>query len=388
MRDQDETVFIALFNAAVEKCFGHSPLAPLSEVDSKHFSTTILEKTGLVIGPKSLRNYSIYVLGDNGGRKENPSVATLDTLARYVAGAPRTDEASRKEKEPHFPFWYQYKTSAGSVAQSDTPVAKRRSYGMMWRIAIAVCVALLLYVITSSLLTNETATYSENFSSTNIDSMKASGWRMNSEYVAAGNNEMPGHLKLLTLPGDNWGGENEGIKSMLWREVSSECFTTEIHISDFFPEKNWQQVGLILSEDASFKRKAIRLGISYNSFFGGYARDPEIVIQAVSSTESGEKSKPEEIAHLSIFSVTPETAQLVRQNLQRAALKIERTGNKIRFLYAIGEMESFAFREVVAGDFNITTKYVAIYASQGLASGAAIPVYIDSFTISEVACVE
>ena len=35
--------------------------------------------------------------------------------------------------------------------------------------------------------------------------------------------------------------EKNAIKSMCWREIPSECFTAEIHLSDFFPEKNWQQ---------------------------------------------------------------------------------------------------------------------------------------------------
>ena len=145
-------------------------------------------------------------------------------------------------------------------------------------------------------------------------------------------------------------------------------------------------MGLILSEDDSFSRKAIRLAISYNSFFGGYIRAPEILIQAVSSTESADKSKPEEVAHHSIFSISPETKSVAEENLKRVALKMERTRNKVRLLYATGKMESFAFKEVVTEDFNFVPKYVAIYASQGLASESVIPVYVDSFSISEVDC--
>src|SRR4051812_19342184 len=102
MKDLDARAFIQLFEEACEKCFGHSLTAVLSESESKLFSNQLLEKTGLFNGAKSLKNYSIYVLNRD-SKSENPSTATLDTLARYLLGAPYTDEARRKESENHFP---------------------------------------------------------------------------------------------------------------------------------------------------------------------------------------------------------------------------------------------------------------------------------------------
>ena len=385
MRDQNDRIFIELFKTAAEKCLGRALTEPLSEIDSKLLSMTILERTGLVIGPKSLRNYSIYVFNGTDGRKENPSIATLDTLARYVVDAPKTDEASRKEKESHFPYWFQYKVKGASAVTIEKPRKKLSVTKVIIAAGIAGAAIVLIYLVSSNLISHEKQSYFEEFNATSIDSLHALGWKMHAEYQNPVD-ARPGHLQLFTLPGDNWGGADQGLKSMLWREISLDCFTTEIHLSDFFPTTNWQQVGLVLSEDESFSQKAIRLAISYNSFFGGYVREPEIVIQAVSSTESGDKSKPEEVAHLSIFSISPETKRVAEENLKRVALKIERTGSKVRLLYATGKMESFAFKEVVTGDFNFVPRYVAIYASQGLAPESVIPVYVDSFSISEVDC--
>src|SRR5258705_477096 len=98
MKDLNDTIFRQLFKDACEKCFGHSLTGSLSEADSKLLSNKILEQTGLVIGVKSMKNYSQYLLHEK-IKDENPSIATLDTLARYVLDAPYTDEIKRKENE-------------------------------------------------------------------------------------------------------------------------------------------------------------------------------------------------------------------------------------------------------------------------------------------------
>jgi hypothetical protein len=71
--------------------------------------TQIFDNTGLTVGWKSLKNYSFFILSDPPGKQENPSVATLDTLARYVLHAPYTTETERKKKEGHYPYWYRYR---------------------------------------------------------------------------------------------------------------------------------------------------------------------------------------------------------------------------------------------------------------------------------------
>ena len=68
------TIFIALFTETCQKGFGFPLTSPLTETDSKLLSNTILESTGLVIGAKSIKNYSFYVLESKkqGFQKENP----------------------------------------------------------------------------------------------------------------------------------------------------------------------------------------------------------------------------------------------------------------------------------------------------------------------------
>ncbi|HMK39458.1 MAG TPA: hypothetical protein VK569_08960, partial [Bacteroidota bacterium] len=62
MNDFPPPAFAALFKEAVEKCFRQPLERPLSEVESKRFASEILEHTGLVLGWKSLKNYSLYLL--------------------------------------------------------------------------------------------------------------------------------------------------------------------------------------------------------------------------------------------------------------------------------------------------------------------------------------
>src|SRR3982751_89143 len=107
MRDLNNRAFTSLFKDACEKCFGHPLTEALSETESKQFCNQVLEKTGLVIGSKSVKNYSIYIVKGSEAKSENPSTATLDTLARYVLEAPYTDETKRKDSQNHHPYWFQ-----------------------------------------------------------------------------------------------------------------------------------------------------------------------------------------------------------------------------------------------------------------------------------------
>lgn len=100
----NENLFIKLFREVCLKCFNRPFTEPLSEAESKVLVNSILNQTGLVIGVKSVKNYSQFVADPVGTKKENPSVATLDTLARYVLNAPYTSEPERKKNESHHPY--------------------------------------------------------------------------------------------------------------------------------------------------------------------------------------------------------------------------------------------------------------------------------------------
>lgn len=247
---------------------------------------------------------------------------------------------------------------------------------------------MVLYAIKTLTFKDKNEYFTDNFNSVSIDSLVRKGWILKSPDSTWWNkrNEKPGHLALYTLQGDNWalGKNRAGIKNLMLRKVTSDCFMVEIHLTNFIPKQNWQQAGLLLSEDSTFNGKMLRLSISYNDFFGGFVKPPEIVIQAISSTESGLQSKPEEIAHLSLFNIEQGKKDLVENNLAESALKIEKKGNHFRFLYST---ESFTFREVISGDFNIKPEYVGIFSIQGWANNANyIPAYFDSFKSASIDC--
>lgn len=392
----NENVFIQLFKEVCQKCFGYSLSQPLSETDSKLLANTILEQTGLVIGVKSIKNYSLYVLNPEAARKENPSVATLDTLARYVLNAPYTDELQRKKNESHYPHWFKYKSAfANTAGEDNTPVLKKTSFTN--RKMIMIILGLILLLVVSFLLVTTVQRlkrpkyFADDFDSVNMDSLRHKDWMMKQTEGAFWEirDKKAGHLSLYTLKGDNWPGDQStaGIRNLLFREVNADCFTAEVRLTEFFPKQNWQQAGLLLSEDSTFTGKVLRLSIGYNDFFGGYEKPPEIIIQAVGSSENERASKPEEIAHIALFSLEPGRDSLISANLSKTALKIEKRKNHYRFLYTNGRMESFAFKEATHGDFDIQPKYIGIFAIQGFAEKEnPMPAQFDSFRLIPLDC--
>src|SRR5258708_38401631 len=101
MNEMDLLAFRNLFKEACQKCFGYPPKEPLTETESKRLYNHVFEQTGLTIGWKSLKNYSLFVFADPPAKEENPSVATLGTLSRYVMEAPYTSEPEGKRTGSH-----------------------------------------------------------------------------------------------------------------------------------------------------------------------------------------------------------------------------------------------------------------------------------------------
>ncbi len=389
--DQD-AVFISLFQEAYRKCFGSALASPLTEADAKQLSNAILESTGLLIGVKSIRNYSLYIL--NEGKRENPSIATLDTLARYVLHAPPTDDIQRKIHESHHPYWFRYKGNfttgnAGTIARDE----RRGTTKSIHTAAAVVGIFLLTVLMISYWLSRENKTlFTESFNGIQPDTLKQHGWILQNIDAAwwAKRNVMAGHLSLYTLPGDNWPTNNRHtkIKNALTRKLPEGCFTAEVRMSEFVPSHNWQQAGIILAEDTTSTAKAIRISLGYNDFFGGYPEPAEIIIQGMTSTESGAHSNPEEFAHIPLFRLTDGQQRIVADNLAASALKIERKGDHYRFLFATGTMAGFAFREAVSQTFHITPRYLTLFAIQGTtpAQAPVIPVHFDTFTLTSIPC--
>jgi len=387
MKDIDNSAFINLFKEACEKCFGHPLTEMLSETESKLLCNQLLEKTGLVIGPKSVKNYSAYVNNSSEAKAENPSVATLDTLARYVLEAPYTDEAKRKDNENHYPYWFEYRDRFSRSAKKSIANRKPINSFVLYLAGIAIVIAALIYFFLPG--NKKSIVFEENFSSVSDEVLTQHEWTVQSKENTSWNrrNEKPGYLTLFTLKGDNWPDSAQSLKinNLLLRKIDSDCFTAEVHFKQFIPQQNWQQAGLLLLEDTTFNGKSVRISLAYNDFFGGYTRPKEILIQVI--TSRGKKDRmPEEVAHVPLFLLGGEN-ETIFQNLNNTALRIEKHGNKLRFLSSSGSMENTAFKEIVSREIDIKPKYIGIFALKGFVDEAeSIPVQIKFFRLSNDPC--
>lgn len=400
MQDAINHFFISLFKEAFKKCFGIELHTTLSETECKHFSNAIMEETGLVIGAKSLKNYSFYVLNSLKARQEKPSVATLDTLARYVLNADYTDEIQRKEKEAHYPYWYQYRTAiiAEKAKEPETAIITdkrnpaRVKTGKWIAVFIAAVVVSILFAVLYFFSAKKDGHFTDDFHNVQEDALKNNGWILQSEDKTWWNkrNVIPLHLSLYTLHGDNWTDSVHApvIKNLLLRKISANCFTAEVHLDNFVPLRRWQQAGILLLEDTTFSGNSLRLSIGYNDFFGGYKKPKEIIVQGISSNGSS-ISNPEEIIHLPLFSIESDEDSLVTDNLKKSALRIEKNGNHFRFLYATGRAENFAFKEILNKELVFQPKYIGIFALGGFVSNTDyIPAHFKYFNLIHTPCTE
>jgi len=371
MNELDAAAFTALFKEAFQKCFGHTITGPLSETESKLFSGKIFDQTGLVIGAKSIKNYSSFVLNNTNTKDENPSTATLDTLARYVLNAPYTDEVQRKDKESHYPYWFQYKKQFHGSAKK--PLNKRASPAFLFIAIIPVIIIVVaLYFIRHNRQPKE---FTDEFTSISEDSLSERGWFVEAKDDEYWENrdEQPDHLTLFTLKGDNWPDSmnQPGIKNLLLRKTDADCFVTEIQLSDFIPQQNWQQAGILLLEDTSFTGKGLRLSFSYNDFSGGFPQSKEIIIQAIVSNGKNSE-KPEEIVHQLLFKVDSTNEELVKRNLRHSALRIEKHGSTFRLLFANGSMANSAYKEVTTRNIDLNPRFIGLFALKGFVDSTEV----------------
>ncbi|MEP7001738.1 MAG: hypothetical protein ABI969_14725, partial [bacterium] len=330
-RESDLHAFASLFRDAYRKCFSAAFAAPLTESESHRLSVEIAEGTGLEIGWKSLKNYSSYLMGRT-GRSENPSVPTLDTLARYVAGAAITTEERRRTLERHYPYWFRYRdglrqfdpAQAKPEASGTEEVPRRPRLSGVFAAAVAAALAsilALLFFIAGGLPHGGDGRFVDEFNDVSDVALAQRGWSVQSIDTAHWTQRAvkPGHLALFTLSGDNWpqAGQIPAIRNLLVRRAPSKCFVADMRLSSFFPSQNWQQAGILLLEDTAFSGRSVRMSIGYNDFSGGFPQVREVIIQAITSL-GRESSKPEEIVHHRLFVVDSATETLVHQNLESA----------------------------------------------------------------------
>ncbi len=387
MNGLDLSVFAALFKEAYQKCFGHPLGETVSETESKIFCNQVEEQTGLAIGWKSIKNYSIFIINGDTAKPENPSVATLDTLARYVLKAPYSTEIQRKNNESHYPYWFLYRKQFQSLPKS-LATQKRRLLPVFLIAGLATVLIAALFIYPHY----HSAQFNDNFFDVSDKAMAEKGWFVKSKNVDYWNkrSDKQGELSLFTLNGDNWPSpvSKPIIPNLLLRKINSDCFTTEIHLNNFIPQQEWQQAGLLLLEDTTFTGKSIRLSVAYNDYFGGYNRPHEILVQAITSL-GREFGKPEEIAHSPIILLNDSTRKnpVLLKNLQNSALRIEKHGKNFRFLYAGGAIENGAFKLIASQDFDIQPRFIGIFAICGFVKGAGIiPARFTYFALSPQDC--
>src|SRR3569832_695709 len=125
MNDRDHRVFAALYKDAYLKCFGERLEQPLTETESRLFCTRVHEVTGLPVEWQNVTAYSFFIARGKSVKNENPSTATLDTLARYVLAAPYTTGAQRNDNESHYPYWFLYREQFNN--RNKYPARERRT---------------------------------------------------------------------------------------------------------------------------------------------------------------------------------------------------------------------------------------------------------------------
>ena len=234
MDDIDLLVFARLFKDAYAKCFGYAIKNPLSETESKIFCNKVLDQTGLSIGWKSVKNYSFFIIDTASVKQENPSVATLDTLARYVVGAPYSTEIQRKNDGSHYPYWFLYREKFQKSLKKSIPKKRLLKAG----IALAGTAVIVLLLIYFKFIAAEPAQFTDDFRHTDETSMFSDGWFVKSKDAVywAKRSEKPGILTLYTLKGDNWPdpSEKQGIKNLLLRKIPSDCFIINMREASSF----------------------------------------------------------------------------------------------------------------------------------------------------------
>ena len=383
MDEPDFRIFSALYRQAFLKCFKEELKQPVSETEAKLFYQQILEQTGLIIGWRSLKNYSFFVLRQRGEKPENPSVASMDTLARYVLQAPYTDEVSRKKDEAHHPYWFLFR-------EKNIPPATGRAKkpGM---IVTILCTGLLLTALAVWLYKKERViSFTDHFQDLRLPELTARGWDLRSPDSPHWSlrNTNAGRLTMYTLAGDNWPDSSHlpAIQNLLIRALPSACFTAEIQLENFAPDADWQQAGLLLLEDSSLNSASLRISIAYNDFFGGFRHAGEVLVQSIYAAGNGQK--PEELIHLPIVTMDSLAVNpALRGNLQNTALRIEKNGNQYHLLYAGGVFSNGAFRELAVKELNFSPKYIALFAFKGWQEKTpAIPVIFRRFSLDTRPC--
>lgn len=382
MNPLDESAFEKLFNDAYHKFFGRVMTTPLSEIESTLFAGDILEETGLLIDSIHLRNYSSFILATPESRQEKPPVSSLDTLARYVVGAPHTDHIQRREKESHYPYWFKYRDNF--FRSTDTPHKKK------WLFPFAMIfmgLAIVATLVVVSLGIGETPlVFNDNFNAVSDDSLYQKGWFVEQKDTVSWNKrtERPGHLTLYTLPGEwPYYSKSPWVKNRVLKKIKADCFAVEADLSDFIPDNNWKQAGIMLLEEASFAGKVASFSLSHDNIRKDGKTSPQIIVLAA-LYEPGAK-KPE-FEYKTLFTLDVQGQSNASADLKRSKFQLWKEGNKIKVLFSAGE-EGDKKQEGFTKVFSIQPRYIGLYATSAFNDTTqSIPAAFDNIMFTPIKC--
>jgi hypothetical protein len=384
----DEQIFCTLYQEAYQRCFKQELKQPITEAEGKLFYQQILEHTGLTVGWRSLKNYSFHVLKHSDDKQENPSIATLDTLARYVLKAPYTNDIKRKQEEDHHPYWYLYREQTLTKPTAPTESSKNKKRILIPLLFLVVCLPVVSTVY--QLINKPAAPVNEDFTDVSGNKLAERGWEVSNKDAVYWNKKAinKGSLTLFTLNGDNWPDSNATpfVKNLLYRKLPSPCFGAELHLEQFIPQGRWQQAGILLMQDTNINSPSIRVSLAYNDFFGGYSKPREVLVQAISAPGNGRK--PEEFAHYTVFAIdSARKTPALFAGMTHTALRVEMENGQLRLLYSGGARSNMAFKEVVSQKFNFEPHYIGIFALKGFDQPSAIiPVKVSRFMLESINC--
>ena len=368
----------------------YSALKKLSETEANSLAVLIEERTGMTISGKTIINFINAILKDT-PNKINPSLVSLDTLARYCLDIPRGSDQERK-KQNNYIYWYQYceqlrngnyqtyepsiqKEIPNNNIEEENPFLNKNNK-RRW---IALFISLFFLILTLFLMPQKTTNYTQNFDFSTpqqlIDSLKRDGWIIIDEDSAfLYKQNRPGALTLYTLAGDYWVKPKEEpiIKNLLLKKINcGSCCEIIIKIDDFRPDCRHQQVAIMI-------------------FGSDFSKNAPHLRYALLNTDTDQWEYFQSIyIPLCIYEIVNNTGKVLYANSPYDSFdaKLPRKDFIIRLRYTnnsyilsgMSDYEWTGEKEFYRNsDTNFKPKYIALAAFHGLTHDDYIPLYGDT----------
>jgi hypothetical protein len=240
------------------------------------------------------------------------------------------------------------KESAGFY-EDEKPAGKgwQFPFAVGFAILVAIAFIVVVYIVPPGPVLKP---FTENFRSVSEDTLEMRGWSVHMKDTAywRKHDENSGHLTLFTLKADN-----SAYRNVLIRKIQGDCFVAEVRLSDFVPQQNGQQAGIMLLKDADLSGEALSFSIGYKKLLIGNSAFANLAV-----SDSGKN-----------------------------ALRIVKNGKKFSFLYTTTPAESYSFKEVFSQELAIEPKYIALYASEDPSDSAVVmPALFDHFSFIPDKC--